>query len=75
MKIGETEKTVVLATLQEEEKKENTKQSIHHIQLIDRSGSMYGEIDELIEHVKLTVKSMNPEDVFSIITFFWTSRL
>lgn len=69
MKIGETEKTVVLATLQEEEKKENTKQSIHHIQLIDRSGSMYDEIDELIEHVKLTVKSMNPEDVFSIITF------
>lgn len=42
---------------------------IHHIQILDRSGSMTGQIDRLIENVKMTIDHMKESDFFSIIWF------
>lgn len=42
---------------------------IHYIQIIDRSGSMYDDIDELIENVKETIRHMKESDFYTIIWF------
>ena len=41
----------------------------HHIQIIDRSGSMYSYIDELIDNIQETISILNPDDLLSIIWF------
>lgn len=42
---------------------------IHYIQILDRSGSMYGDIDELIENVKETIRHMKETDFYTVIWF------
>lgn len=42
---------------------------IHHIQILDRSGSMYGDIDKLIENVKETIRHMKETDFYTVIWF------
>jgi hypothetical protein len=42
---------------------------MHHIQVLDRSGSMYRDIDDLIENVKDTIRFIPDGDYVSIIWF------
>lgn len=49
--------------------KEEINQPIHYIQILDRSGSMYGLINDLIEDCKKTISSMKENDYYSIIWF------
>lgn len=65
VKVGDTEKLIV--QIQHTPDKEvKIPQQIHHIHLIDRSGSMRSSIDTLIEQVKLTLKSIPTTDLFSL---------
>lgn len=50
-------------------KSSETEIPIHHIQIIDRSGSMTGDIDNLIENVKETISAMKDSDYYSVIWF------
>lgn len=43
--------------------------AIHHIHIIDRSGSMSGHINGLIENVKMTINHMEEDDFVSLIWF------
>jgi hypothetical protein len=43
--------------------------AIHHIQVLDRSGSMSLTINQLIDNVQATHAAMGPEDYLSIIWF------
>lgn len=42
---------------------------MHHIQVLDRSGSMWADIDDLIENVKDTIRFIPDRDYVSIIWF------
>ena len=42
---------------------------LHHIHILDRSGSMYREIDNLIDSVQETIKVIHDDDLISIIWF------
>ena len=42
---------------------------IHFIHLIDRSGSMYSDIDQLCEDIKKTVTMLEDDDLLSVIYF------
>lgn len=65
VKVGDTEKLIV--QIQHTPDKEvKIPQQIHHIHLIDRSGSMRSSINTLIEQVKLTLKSIPTTDLFSL---------
>lgn len=69
--IGSANKKVVVIN---HEMKEQTEQSksvdcLHHIHILDRSGSMSGEIAGLIENVKTTIDFMSDNDFISIIWF------
>lgn len=44
-------------------------QSIHYIDIIDRSGSMYDAIDSLIDTLQALTSAMNPQDYRTIIWF------
>lgn len=41
----------------------------HHIHVLDRSGSMSGQIRNLIEQVKKTLTCLGPDDLISIVWF------
>ena len=70
IKIGNTmRKVVVINHKQEDKHEEKVVNSLHHIHILDRSGSMSGEIDELIENVKQTIDFMADEDFVSVIWF------
>jgi hypothetical protein len=56
------------------EKKNSEPIPIHHVQLIDRSGSMSSHINELIEDVKLTISHMRPQDFYTLIWFSGTGE-
>ena len=43
--------------------------SVHHIHVIDRSGSMYRDIVPLVEQVKDTFKLMGSDDIVSVVWF------
>lgn len=43
--------------------------SVHHIHVIDRSGSMYRDIVPLVEQVKDTFKLMGSDDLVSVVWF------
>lgn len=62
-------KVVVINHKHEEEHESKIVNSLHHIHIIDRSGSMSGNIDELIENVKETIDFMSSEDFVSVIWF------
>jgi hypothetical protein len=48
---------------------QKTPETVHHIHVIDRSGSMTGEISKLIEQVKGTLKLMGSDDIVSVVWF------
>lgn len=43
--------------------------AVHYIGLIDRSGSMYGTIEDLIDQVQRLFSQLRPQDFFSLIWF------
>lgn len=63
-------KTYTVVQIQHEPKEATTTvkllDRIHHIHLIDRSGSMEGHIGNLIEQVKLTLRVIPEDDLFSL---------
>jgi hypothetical protein len=65
------EKTVVMISAKEgkAEKDEKTVDSLHHIHIIDRSGSMSGYLRDLVENVKQTIRSMSDDDFVTVIWF------
>lgn len=69
--IGDINKKVVVINHEMKEKTEDSKvvDCVHHIHILDRSGSMSGEIYELIENVKTTIDFMDDNDFVSIIWF------
>ncbi len=74
VKIGNIEKTVVVVNYKEEEAErvvqlapENVQR--HHIQIYDRSGSMSGSINELIDNLKQTVEFVPDNDYITVIWF------
>lgn len=46
-----------------------TGNSVHYIALIDRSGSMVGEINAVVDQVQKLFSELNPQDFFSLIWF------
>jgi hypothetical protein len=52
-----------------ESKETKSVDSLHHIHLLDRSYSMSGELNGLIENVKKTVKAMSDRDYISVVWF------
>lgn len=68
--IGGELKTVVQATVTPEDTaKIISVDQMHHILIFDRSGSMWGEITNLIENAKLALKKISSEDFVSILWF------
>jgi len=65
--IGENNKFIYRFDYKPE--KVNNDEPIHHIHMLDRSGSMWMEIDDLIEDVKKTITLMKDNDYVSIIYF------
>lgn len=43
--------------------------SIHYIDILDRSGSMYRQIDTVIDHTQERIKGMRPTDYITVIWF------
>jgi len=80
MKIGEQDRNVVEINIPKgilDDKKEETEVTFngcHHIHIIDRSGSMYREINKLIENVKQTLDVMSDDDLVSVIWFSGKSQ-
>ena len=52
----------------EKEKKVEVER-LHHIHILDQSGSMYESIDRLIENVKETINFMEDNDLITVIMF------
>lgn len=71
IKVGKNKfKTLITANYEQEQKTESTSvDSIHHIHVLDRSGSMYNEISRLIDNVKQTITEMADNDKVTIIWF------
>lgn len=69
--IGGAEKIVICINYKEDgTTTENVSvDSLHHIHILDRSGSMSNSIDQLINNVQKTVDSINDEDILTIIWF------
>jgi hypothetical protein len=65
--VGTTKHTLVVARPIEEAKVEQ--KQFHHIHVLDRSGSMYGDIDALIDNVQSTITETDENDLISIIWF------
>jgi len=71
VKIGESEKVVVAINYTKEQTtdKEVTVERLHHIHVLDRSGSMSYDLPGLIENVKETLNLMSDNDLISVIWF------
>jgi len=69
MKVYGEEKKVWLINYEKDKTKKTVPPSIHHIQIIDRSGSMCDDIDTLIEDCKKTITQMRNDDYYTIIWF------
>ena len=68
------EKLVVVTINQEEGETKEYKKAIsiskmHHIHVLDRSGSMYSSINQLIDNVQKSLEYISDEDLVSIIWF------
>jgi hypothetical protein len=75
IKLGNKTKTLVTVNYEQSQKTESTTvDSIHHIHILDRSGSMSSEIAKLIENVKQTITEMSPNDKVTIIWFSGASQ-
>lgn len=62
-------KDVIKLIIKPKESKSTEYQPKHHVHIIDRSGSMSGEIKALIEDVKKTIELINEKDLLSVIWF------
>lgn len=60
---------IVNASVEDTKISADTETPIHHIQMLDRSGSMHGSISQLIDDVKKIIQNMKKTDYFSVITF------
>lgn len=72
LKIGNEERMVISISHKEETEQqvENTiVNSLHHIHILDRSGSMYNDIDNLIDNVQKTIEVIGEKDLLTIIWF------
>jgi len=73
LNLGNEQKRVVFVKMNKDdvapEKQTVTVNQLHHIHIIDRSGSMYSNIDELIENVKETINTIDDNDFISVIWF------
>ena len=69
--LGKEKIVVVMNHKQKDEVIEVVKKvdQIHHIHILDRSGSMSSEIVQLIENVKKTIEFIDQDDYISIIWF------
>lgn len=72
--IGNKKKTIVVINHDGEKPASSatvskTVDKVHHIHVLDRSGSMYGEIGNLIEDVKKTVDMIDENDYISVVWF------
>jgi len=71
LKIGQ--KDITLVTINQEDGEEVTivekNPPIHHIHILDRSGSMSGHIHLLVSQVQKTVEAMRDEDFVSVVWF------
>ena len=69
--INGEQKTLITINVKEEQQTVETKtvDAVHHVHVLDRSGSMNGLIDQLIEEVKLTLDQISDEDYVSIVWF------
>lgn len=66
---GRNKKLLIFNMSNDDQELKKVDMPIHHIQIIDRSGSMYSHIDELIDHVKDTISHMKDSDYYSVIWF------
>lgn len=65
-------KKVVIINYENNENNEVSKINIdklHHIHILDRSGSMYTQINNLIDNVQKTIEVISDDDLISIIWF------
>ena len=73
IKLNGVNKNVVVANIKNDENTQQTTtktvNQLHHIHILDRSGSMSRDIDELIENVKQTIDYMDDNDFVTIIWF------
>jgi hypothetical protein len=71
LEIGGKQKTIVVVNYKTEQEMSQSKSvdCLHHVHIIDRSGSMSGSISELIENVKQTIEFIPDNDYVSIIWF------
>lgn len=68
---GDLRKVVVI-NHEDDEKKVKSNVSVdvlHHIHILDRSGSMGTQINNLIDNVQKTIEVINDDDLISIIWF------
>lgn len=73
VKVGATEKTVVVANYKDKDKTvEITKK--HHILIFDRSGSMSSTLDKLIDNMKKVISKIPYNDYITIMWFSGTSQ-
>jgi hypothetical protein len=70
VKVGNQEKLVVAVNYKSEDTvKETTVDRLHHVHVLDRSYSMSGHLNQLVENVKETVKVMSDNDLISVVWF------
>ena len=74
VQVGGRKLTVVTVNQEDGEvvtevKKVTTSPKVHHIQILDRSGSMAGHIHQLISQVQKTLDLMGGQDLVSIVWF------
>lgn len=69
MEIGGESKKLVLINYSNNKKSSKLDLPIHHIQILDRSGSMCNDIDALIEDCKKTIEQMKQDDYYTIMWF------
>jgi hypothetical protein len=70
LQVGNEQKLVVAINYTGEEKaKETTVDRLHHIHVLDRSGSMSGHINGLVDNVKQTHEAMADGDLISVVWF------
>jgi hypothetical protein len=68
--IDGAKKTAIVVERTPDPKKQDTRpKSIHHIHVLDRSGSMYNSIDQLIDNVQRTFDLIGDSDYVSIVWF------
>lgn len=71
IKLSNKQKVLVTVNYEQTQKDSESVEvdSIHHIHVLDRSGSMSGEISRLIDNVKQTITEMAENDKVTIIWF------